>query len=225
MYNNDEGDRLMKALRYLMVTALVGMIVLLLAWSVVGYMSNSGVAEPVYSVEKQAPDYEVRFYAPHLRAEVSLEGGYRETLYGGFQRLADFIFGNNTASQKVDMTAPVISESSQKIAMTAPVLSETSEAGSRRIISFIMPREYSLETLPRPNNPEVTIRKIDEQRVAALRFGGYATEDRANRKIQRLKAALERDGVKLTGEAQVAQYNPPWTPPWMRRNEILIPVE
>ena len=215
----------MKALRYLAGTAVGGLVLFFLAWSVVGYMSNKGVAEPAYMVEKQASDYEIRYYAPHLRAEVALEGGYRETLYGGFRQLADFIFGNNTASQKVDMTAPVISETSQKIAMTAPVLSETSETGNRRIISFIMPREYSLETLPRPNNPAVIIRKIDEQRLAALLFGGYATEDRANGKIRKLKAALERDGVKMTGEAQVAQYNPPWTPFWMRRNEILIPVE
>lgn len=215
----------MKKTRRIVAAAAVVLAALFLAWSVVGYMSNRSVAEPVYKIEKQAPDYEVRFYAPHLRAEVILEGGYRETLYGGFKRLADFIFGNNTASEKVDMTAPVISESSQKIAMTAPVLLETSETGNRRIISFIMPREYSLETLPRPNNPEVTIRKIDEQRLAALRFGGYATEDRANGKIRELKAALERDGLKITGEAQVAQYNPPWTPLWMRRNEIWIPVE
>lgn len=210
-------------IKKLLALCIAGAVIILGIWSIAGYMSNKGVEEPPFMVETQASDYEIRYYSVQLRAEVVMEGNYREALYGGFRVLADYIFGNNTTSQSISMTAPVTAEASQKIPMTAPVLLAGAE--NRHVIAFIMPRIYSLESLPKPNNPDITIKKIEERRVAAVRFGGYATEGRVNKKVKALKSALERDGVTMTGEAQVAQYNPPWTPPWMRRNEILIPVE
>lgn len=212
----------MRWIKKLLVMCIVGGVIVFGVWSIAGYLSNKGVEEPPFMIETQASDYEIRYYSVQLRAEVVVVGNYREALYGGFRALADYIFGNTTTSQNISMTAPVTAEASQKIAMTAPVLLAGTE--NRHVIAFIMPRSYSLETLPKPNNPDITIKKIAERRMAAVRFGGYATEGRANRKIKELKTALKRDGIAMTGEAQVAQYNPPWTPPWMRRNEILIPV-
>lgn len=210
-------------IRKLLALCAAGALIVSGVWTIAGYMSNKGVEEPPFMIEKQTSKYEIRYYPVQIRAEVVIAGNYREALYGGFRKLADYIFGNNAASQSISMTAPVTTEMSQKIAMTAPVL--LAELENRYVISFIMPRNYSLETLPKPGNPEITIRKIVERRVAAVRFGGYATESRVTKKIRALKSALEHDGVTMAGAAQVAQYNPPWTPPWMRRNEILIPVE
>lgn len=212
----------MRWIKKLFALLAAGGVIVFGVWSIVGYMSNRDVEEPPFMIETEASDYEIRYYSVQLRAEVVVEGNYREALYGGFRVLADYIFGNNTVSQNISMTAPVTAEASQKIPMTAPVLLAGAE--NRHVIAFIMPRIYSLESLPKPNNPDITLKKIEERRVVAVRFGGYATESRVNRKIRELKAALERDGIAMTGEAQVAQYNPPWTPPWMRRNEILIPV-
>lgn len=208
-----------------MATAAILLAVLLGAWSVIGYMDTKDIEEPVYTVVNKGAGYEIRAYAPQIRAEVVLEGSYRESLYGGFRQLADFIFGNNTTNTGIDMTAPVISEKSQKIAMTAPVLHEQNDGQDKHVVSFIMPGAYTMETLPRPNNSAVTLRQIPEQRFAVVKFRGYATEGRANRRIKNLIRALERDGIAIRGQAQIAQYNPPWTPPYMRRNEILIPIE
>ena len=128
------------------------------------------------------------------------------------------------------MTAPVLSEKSaakewEKIPMTAPVLHEKSSEDESFTIAFIMPSKYTMETLPQPNNPDVRLREVPKQRFAVVKFSWYATKDRVEKKTERLKAAMERDGLKPAGEPIVAQYNPPWTPPFMRRNEIQIPIQ
>jgi len=209
----------------LMGVALIATAALAGAWSIAGLVTEGNVEEAAYSVITKTGTYELRSYDPHLRAEVVMDGPYRKSLYGGFRVLEDYIFGNNTASTGISMTAPVVSEESETIAMTAPVLHQEQEEKERHLISFIMPAEYTLETLPKPNNASVTVREIAAQKMAALRFGGYAMKGRAERRIERLLKALAADGITVAGEAQVAQFNPPWTPPWMRRNEILIPIE
>ena len=212
----------------IMAMATVGALLLaflLGAWTYLGYASIKDIKEPKYEVTQTAKEYEIRLYAPQIRAEVVIDGKYRESLYSGFRKLADYIFGNNTAQVKVAMTAPVLSEKSQKIAMTAPVLQEKQEGKEAHVVSFVMPSEYTLETLPKPNNEEVMLRQVPATRYAVLRFGGYATEGRSASRIQKLQDALVRDGIKTTDAPQVAQYNPPWTPPYMRRNEILIALD
>lgn len=200
-------------------------VVLLGVWTYVGYATTQDIEEPEYEVTQTAQEYEIRLYAPQIRAEVVIDGAYRESLYSGFRKLADYIFGNNTAQAKVAMTAPVLSEQSQKIAMTAPVLQEKQEGTEAHVVSFVMPSEYTFETLPKPNNEEVMLRQVPATRYAVLRFGGYATKGKSAARIQTLQDALARDGIKTTGAPQVAQYNPPWTPPFMRRNEILIALD
>lgn len=207
-----------------MAVAGIILAVLLGAWTAVGYRDTKGIETPRYTVERKARGFEVREYAPQIRAEVIIAGDYRDSLFGGFRHLADYIFGNNTAQTGIAMTAPVLSEASAKIAMTAPVLHEQSDAANAYVIAFIMPAEYSLETLPKPKNEKVTLRQLPAQRYAVYRFGAYATKGRARRLTARLEAALARENIRAAGPAIVAQYNPPWTPPYMRRNEILIPI-
>lgn len=210
--------KIMTGLAVGIAVALVG------AWTAVGYLSTKGIEEPAHTVVEKKRGYEIREYAPYIRAEVTLEGAYRDTLYGGFRQVADYIFGNNTKSEKVAMTAPVIQEKSEKIAMTAPVIQEAGEGKNTYTVAFVMPREYTLETLPKPNNPNVAFREVPARRFAVLKFGGYATERRVERKKAQLIKSLDRDGVKAAGTALVAQYDPPWTPFYMRRNEIQVPL-
>lgn len=198
------------------------------AWTAVGYTTTKDIETPAYEMVFEASNYEVRDYAPYIRAEVTLEGEYRETMYQGFRKVADYIFGNNVKQDKIAMTAPVVQEPasarSQKIAMTAPVVQEAVEADGRYTVAFIMPSEYTMDTLPTPNNDALTLRKVPGERVAVLCFRGYATQRAVNRKTQKLLKALEKDGRKIIGVPRVAQYDPPWTPPFMRKNEIQIPI-
>jgi len=203
---------------------LVGIVAALFGgWTVVGYESTKGIETPKYELIEKKDGYEVREYAPYIRAEVTLNGAYKDTLYSGFRKVADYIFGNNTKKSGIAMTAPVLQDQPQKIAMTAPVLQDRSGDG-KYTVAFVMPSEYTLDTLPKPNNAEVTLREMPKQRYAVLKFGGYATEKRAQKKIDAVLDALKRDGVTPSGAPMVAQYDPPWTPPYMRKNEIHVPI-
>ena len=173
--------------------------------------------------------YEARDYDSYIIAETDVLGNYEEATGEGFRIIADYIFGNNTSRQDIAMTAPVLENRAQnteaeKIAMTAPVLS--SEKGEQlRTISFVMPKEYTLKTLPKPNNPKVTITLVPARRVAVLPFTWYPTAKRIANKKKALLAMLERDGLIVDGDIQVARYNPPLSMPLMLRNEIIIGVK
>ena len=211
-----------------MVVAGVVVAVFLGTWTVVGYSSTKDIETPAYEVVAATGNYEVRDYAPYIRAEVTLEGAYRETMYAGFRQVADYIFGGNVAQDKIAMTAPVVQEPaparSEKIAMTAPVIQESGDGEGRYTVAFIMPSEYTMESLPIPKNDDLTLREVPGERVAVLRFRGYAPERTVKRKTEKLLKALEKDGRQLSGAPRVAQYDPPWTPPFMRKNEIQIPI-
>jgi hypothetical protein len=122
------------------------------------------------------------------------------------------------------MTAPVLESTSEKIAMTVPVVSTMDDAQTRKI-SFVLPSEYTMETLPKPNNASVTLIAVPSRRVAALQFNWYATERRAATKQTLLEERISKDELIITGVAEVAQYNPPFSMPLIRRNEIIIPVD
>lgn len=201
------------------------LVLLLGLWTYVGYAATSDIETPKYEVVSTAESYEIRLYAPQIRAEVVVEGSYRESLYGGFRKLADYIFGNNTAQSKIEMTAPVLAEKSEKIAMTAPVLHEPQPGKEAQVVAFVMPSSYTLETLPKPNNEAVALREVPAMRYAVHSFGGWATEGRVAARTKVLQESLARDGIETIGMPIVAQYDPPWTPPYMRQNEILIALE
>lgn len=202
-----------------------GLIGLFLVWTVGSYLVIRNLEEPKYTVLETKNDYEIREYAPYLIAETRVTGNYDEATRQGFRIIADYIFGNNVSQSSIAMTAPVLeNKASEPIAMTIPVL-ETETNSEERVISFVLPSEYTLATLPRPNNPEVNIREVGTRKVAALKYTWYPTAARAEAKKTELKNLLAQDGFVIAGDIQVARYNPPLSMPLMLRNEILIPLE
>ena len=136
--------------------------------------------------------------------------------------IADYIFGNNLSSQKVSMTAPVTQQASEKIAMTAPVTQQGD--GKSWQVRFIMPARYTMETLPKPNNPAVKLKEIKAKRFAVIRFSGLAGQDSLKRHTARLQAYLRSNNLEALSTPTYAFYNPPWTLPFLRRNEIMIEI-
>lgn len=190
-----------------------------------GVQVASRVAEPTYEVLTRLDGLELRRYAPYVVAETRVEGEYRSSLNAGFRRLAGYIFGGNRSRRKMAMTAPVSAQadsSSEKIAMTAPVSAQQDTGGW--LIAFAMPAGSQLDTMPLPNDARVTLRQLPARRVAALRFRGWAGARDVAKKTAELLAALSAAKLTPTGVPVIAQYNPPWTLPFLRRNEILIDV-
>jgi len=189
---------------------------------VISYFFERSVKTPEYSVVEQRQGYEVRLYKPYIVAQVEVTGTYKETLGEGFRILADYIFGNNTKQTDIAMTAPVTESQSEKLAMTAPVLERSNETS--RTISFVMPSEYTLETLPKPNNSKVRIVLQEERTVAVLQFSWFRGSERVAEKKQKLLSLLERDAVTVKRVPEYAGYNAPFTAPWINRNEIMVEI-
>lgn len=179
--------------------------------------------EPKYTVIKSEEDFEIRRYESYIVAETvvseaELESGSNE----GFRRLAGYIFGGNRVKESISMTAPVTTARSQKIAMTAPV--ETHKADSDMVMTFMMPSEYRMENLPEPTDPRVTLKEVPARTLAAIRFSGSWSEERFQEHTEMLMEWLRKQGMQVTGTPTIARYDPPWTPWFMRRNEILVEV-
>ena len=185
------------------------------------------IEEPKFTLLEKDQAFELRLYAPKIIAEVLVDGDMSEASSKGFKLIADFIFGNNTAqsgkSEKISMTAPVsVKASAEKISMTAPVGLQQSNNGWR--VYFVMPSQYSLQTLPKPNNPQVNIKLAPEQKFAVIRFSGLVNEEKMAVKLAELNQWIERKKLKATGNPELARYNPPWTLPFLRRNELMVEV-
>jgi hypothetical protein len=184
------------------------------------------IEEPSFCVLEQDGAFELREYAPHLLAETRVEASFTDAGNVAFQRLFRYISGENTAQQKIAMTAPVTqtsaAKSGERIAMTAPVAQQADGAGYR--IAFVVPAKYTLDTVPQPSDPTVQIRAVPAQLVAAWRYSGRWTESNYREHETELRDAIARRGLKVTGEPILARYNPPFMPSFLRRNEVLIPV-
>jgi hypothetical protein len=191
------------------------------ACTVVGV--RDGTEEPAYTVVGLINGAEVRRYSPRLAAEVTVGGDEVAARSAGFSPLARFIFGANEGSRKVAMTAPVAQARSEKIAMTVPVAQGRGEAGEWTI-RFFMPAEYTEETLPRPKDERVRIITVPEETYAVLRFRGSTGPDAVAVQKQRLIAALATGPWAADGEPQAWFYDPPWTIPNLRRNEVVVRV-
>jgi hypothetical protein len=180
--------------------------------------------EPAFTVSDKVDGIELRDYAPALAAEVQVKGARKEAINQGFRLIADFIFGNNTAQTKVAMTAPVIQQAtSQKIAMTTPVIQQGE--GGAWVVQFIMPSEYTVETLPKPNNKEVKIKPIPARQMAVIRFSGSTKDDhKIAEKTAELEAYIVTKKLKTKGAPVLAFYDPPWTLPFLRRNEVMLEI-
>lgn len=181
--------------------------------------------EPSYEVMRHIGEVEIRRYAPQIRASTVVEGPLDAATTEGFRRLAGYIFGKNTRQAKVAMTAPVEAlppVASEKIAMTTPVSAVT--ADGHATITFVMPSGYTMETLPKPDDPRVTLEPVGERTMAVLRFSWGAGEREFAERRQELLDVLAKAGLQPTGPATLARYDPPWTLPFLRRNEVLVPV-
>jgi hypothetical protein len=186
--------------------------------------------EPKFSIIEKSEPFELRAYAPQLIAEVKVEGDLDTASSQGFRLIAAFIFGQNQVSEKISMTAPVAIETAQrtKIVMTVPVGIEASKESATGVnqwlFSFVMPSEYTMATLPKPLNPMVTIRELPAQKRAAIIFSGFNNEAKVLEKTKALEEWIKSKQLQAIGNPQFARYNPPWSIPFMRRNEILITV-
>ncbi len=181
------------------------------------------IEEAPYTVIKADGMFELRDYAPQILAEIRVDGELEGAGSKAFRPLFDYISGANTARSKIAMTAPVSQEQSgEEIAMTAPV-------GQQRVqgqwaVSFMMPAAYTLETLPTPADPRITLRQIPARRVAAVRYSGFWSEERYLLHKEKLEQWLTANGLAASGEPVWARYNAPFTLWFLRRNEVLIPV-
>jgi len=182
------------------------------------------VEEPAFKTVLKEGSFEIRDYPAVVAAEVTVTGGQREASSKGFRLLAGYIFGGNKRRQSIAMTAPVVQRlNSEKIAMTAPV-TQIERAGSWTV-RFTMPRGYTLETLPEPNDPKVSLRRLPAERFAVIRFSGLAGKADVDAKTIELLAAAKAHHLRAIGPVSLARYNPPWTLWFMRRNEVMVPVK
>ena len=186
--------------------------------------------QPNYEILAQIEDFELRRYDPQLVAQTWVTGNQDTAGRKGFQILADYIFGNNIApsgeSSKISMTAPVVmqpqqnSDESKKIAMTAPVTMK--QSNDKWLVQFVMPSVYTMETLPKPKNSNIAIIKLPEKTYAVIKFSGLAGSEKVEAKTQELQRWMQSQSLTASDLPELARYNPPWTLPFMRRNEVKI---
>jgi len=173
-------------------------------WS--GTVMASDIEEPKWQLLEKFDGVELRYYEPTIQAQTVLGGKGESTT--GFRRLAGFIFGGNDKSQSIAMTAPVM----ETLGEDAPVM------------AFTMPSQYALQELPKPVDDRVVLKEVPEKTVAVIRFSGWATSYKVQKRTEALLDTLERRGIEVVGTPSLNQYNPPWTLPFLRRNEIMVEV-
>lgn len=182
------------------------------------------IEETKFKVIESEGKFELRQYASHIVAETFVEGDFSEVGNEAFRRLAAYINGQNRRKQTIPMTAPVSQEAdSVKIPMTAPVNQE--KAGEKWRFTFLMPAEYTLETLPEPLDSRVELKRVPERLMAALKYSGTWSRSRYEERKEQLMEWIVRRGLRQIAEPIFARYNPPFLPWFLRRNEVLIPVE
>ncbi len=187
--------------------------------------------EPSYRVVETFPAFELREYAPYLVAETTVDAGFDKAGNRAFGILADYIFGNNQARKKIEMTAPVNQQPAgaskgEQIEMTAPVTQRpaTGTGSERYVLSFVMPRRFTLATLPTPNDPRVTLREEPARLMAVRGYSGRWTRSNYRREEARLFEAVRARGFEVLGAPVYARYNSPFSLPVMRRNEVMVAV-
>jgi hypothetical protein len=178
-----------------------------------------------YQVLVTIGDVELRHYDRCVVAQVVVEGSAEQAGSAAFQPLFRYISGANQATTPLDMTAPVLQQPNpEKLAMTAPVLQQQ-EATQEWTVAFVLPGDRPLTEYPTPTDSRVQLREVSAQTAAALRWSGRWTKANTTRRTDQLRQAITVAGWQESGEPRWARYNPPWTPPFARRNEIIIPVE
>jgi SOUL heme-binding protein len=196
-----------------------------------GMESAMAIEEPKYEVRTSQAPFELRLYAPTLIAQTIVDGDMDEASNKGFRLIADFIFGNNLAANseqaaKIAMTAPVTVEpQSSKIAMTAPVTIEPQLGSTQQWrVHFVMPSQYTLANIPKPKNSAVTLHELPSKYFVVHRYSGFNTVARVQEKTDEALAWAKQQSLKVIGTPQLSRYDPPWTLPMFRRNEIMVEV-
>jgi SOUL heme-binding protein len=196
-----------------------------------GMESAMAIEEPKYEVRISQAPFELRHYAPTLIAQTLVEGDMDAASNKGFRLIADFIFGNNLAAgseqaAKIAMTAPVTVEpQSSKIAMTAPVTIEPQSGIAQQWrVHFVMPSQYTLANIPKPKNNAVTLHELPSKYFVVHLYSGFNTEARVQEKTDEALAWAKQQSLKVVGTPQLSRYDPPWTLPMFRRNEIMVEV-
>jgi len=210
----------MKTLKYIGLAgfAILGVSSLLVA------KSAMAIEKAKYTVLEKEDDFEIRQYDSQIVAETYVDGDLEDVGNEGFRLLYGYISGDNKKKQSISMTAPVGQEAgSEKIAMTAPVKQEKKDNQWR--ITFLMPAEYTLETLPEPNDNRVKLKADPGRLMAAVRYSGTWSEEGYEENKALLEEYLQKRGLTKAGEPVWARYDPPFMPWFLRRNEVLIPVE
>lgn len=196
-------------------------IALILMGSLMVAPAARAVEEPEWSLVFRNGPFEIRDYAAAVVAETEVAGERGSAINEGFRRLARFIFGGNEARRSIAMTAPVAQrQSGERIAMTAPV----TQAGSENawIVTFYMPPGSTLAAMPRPLDANVTLKETPPRRVAVLRFNSLATQSNLNQHAEALRRRIAERGERAVGRVSCAFYDPPWTLPWARRNQVML---
>jgi hypothetical protein len=183
------------------------------------------IEEPAYEVLLETKYYEVRRYEPYIVAEVDVDESFKRAGNSAFRVLAGYIFGDNVPQQKMAMTAPVESREGERMNMTAPVTSRAGGGEGSFTYAFVMERKYSMDTLPRPNNPDIRLVQRPGRIMAVHRYSGTWSEERYAEHEKTLLDALTIDRVAIVGVPVFARYNAPFTPWFLRRNEIMIEVD
>jgi hypothetical protein len=183
--------------------------------------------EPEFTLISQENAIEVREYKPKIIARVEVEGDFDDASSKGFKLLADYIFGNNLLngeSQKISMTAPVeMTPLAEDIVMTSAIMK--GEANHKWQVNFVMPKEYKLDSLPRPNNEQVKIIEIPKEKYAVIVFSGLVRDSSYTEKAQLLNDFIMTNNMTQLEAIKIARYNPPWTLPFFRRNELMAKIK
>jgi hypothetical protein len=181
--------------------------------------SYKGYEIPPYAVIQEDGSVQIRLYQPALMAQVQVKGERQDAIGDGFRILAGYIFGGNVSKAKIAMTTPVVqTPASEKIAMTTPVVQKSSPEGWT--VQFMMPKVYTMETLPRPKDGRIQFLMSDSVQKAVIRFSGSITDQNLQAHLKELQSYILEKELKTQGEAQYFFYDAPWTLPFMRRNEI-----
>ncbi len=198
-------------------------IIVVVSVIIIGALDAMATEEVLYKVLKASGAFEIRSYAPSILAETIVDGDLEGAGSKAFSILFRYISGANRSISKLAITTPVTQEADgEKIAMTAPVVQQ--RAQERWAVSFTMPATYTLKSLPTPDNPKIILRQVPSRRMAAVRYSGLWSEKNYLQYKLELESWIRTMGLTITGDPVWARYNPPFTPWFMRRNEILIPV-
>ena len=192
----------------------------LLSLFLIAAADSYGLETPRYEVVYTEGNIEYRRYEAYLVAETSIAevGDWGKDTRGGFMQLFDYITGDNTLETKIEITTSVVQGQSTKIAMTAPVVESVSNGVNR--MAFMLPSEYQLDNAPRPANPAITLKEMPVRLIASIRYSGRWTDKNVAKYKAKLDQHLAANNVDVIGEFSTAVYNAPFTPPFMRRNEI-----